>query len=239
MSKSLKQTIVDMLTTNTGRHMLDSGDYYGRNYERHQCKAMHDFENAPSATLEVRIREYNGKPEADLCVSVDVFHLLTQTLELDCLCREFNEMPCADWDGDYYGTSRAQSDWLDSMGFVPKSEAFNTYNWNSDHSQVLQGEMLDMDGDTYYLLQIHGGCDVRGGYTDAKLFKVRDQCAEHAPLATDCGFYTTDPDGEELTLDWMGEWINQDGGSADPEYLLRFAEAIGEGKHPGQVFIAS
>ena len=54
-----------------------------------------------------------------------------------------------------------------------KYEPFNTYDGDSDLSQVLQGAWLeDADGDTYLLLQIHGGCDVRGGYTDAKLFKA-------------------------------------------------------------------
>ena len=54
-----------------------------------------------------------------------------------------------------------------------KYDTFNTCNGDSDLSQVLQGAWLeDADGDSYLLLQIHGGCDVRGGYTDAKLFKV-------------------------------------------------------------------
>ena len=57
---------------------------------------------------------------------------------------------------------------------------FNTYNGGSDLSQVLQGAWLeDADGDTYLLLQIHGGCDVRGGYTDAKLFKTSDDWVIH------------------------------------------------------------
>lgn len=30
----------------------------------------------------------------------------------------------------------------------------------------------------HWLLQIHGGCDVRGGYTDVKCFRVRDEYPE-------------------------------------------------------------
>ena len=39
-----------------------------------------------------------------------------------------------------------------------------------------------MDGEPYLLLQIHGGCDVRGGYTDAKLFKPSDDWMIHPYL---------------------------------------------------------
>jgi hypothetical protein len=39
-----------------------------------------------------------------------------------------------------------------------------------------------MDGEPYLLLQIHGGADVRGGYTDAKLFKPRDDWQIHSYL---------------------------------------------------------
>ena len=35
---------------------------------------------------------------------------------------------------------------------------------------MIQGTWLDFNGREYLLLQIHQGCDVRGGYTDARLF---------------------------------------------------------------------
>jgi hypothetical protein len=39
-------------------------------------------------------------------------------------------------------------------------------------SQVIQGTYLDLNNNHYILLQIHNWCDVRGGYTDAKLFLI-------------------------------------------------------------------
>ena len=54
----------------------------------------------------------------------------------------------------------------------------------------------------YVLLQIHNGCDVRGGYTDAKLFKLNDDY-----FVENCGF---DIDG--LSLDYFnGEFVNENG----------------------------
>jgi hypothetical protein len=106
---------------------------------------------------------------------VSVFHYLSE-LELDHLCDKFNELntDCKDWDGDFaWGVSQKGADFLELIGMEIKHE-FNTYNGDCDLSQVLQGAWLeDAEGDTYLLLQIHGGCDVRGGYTDAKLFKTQ------------------------------------------------------------------
>ena len=41
-------------------------------------------------------------------------------------------------------------------------------------SQILQGANLTINEEQYILIQIHGGADARGGYTDAKLFKCGD-----------------------------------------------------------------
>ena len=41
-------------------------------------------------------------------------------------------------------------------------------------SQVIQGAYLDGFYGDYMLLQVHNGCDVRGGYTDAVLVKKID-----------------------------------------------------------------
>ena len=71
---------------------------------------------------------------------------------------------------------------------------------------------------------MHGGCDVRGGYTDAKLFKLDDWQEPWAVVTDDCMF--ADPEGD-LYLDWRGEWIDSEGSCADDEYLLTFARACG------------
>ena len=60
--------------------------------------------------------------------------------------------------------------------------SFNTYNYASALSQVLQGTYVSINGKDYILLQIHGGCDVRGGYTDAKLFRLSDLTEGYMPL---------------------------------------------------------
>jgi hypothetical protein len=164
----LNNIIYKMLIENTGIHPLDSGRDNGRQWQRNANKTIKDFENAPEATLNI--------DDDWLDITLSTYHHLNKTLETDSYCDAFNKLKCNEWNGDYYGTSASQCDWLENHGFTEsKRGAFNTYNWDSNLSQVLQGTFLTLDGiDEYVLLQVHGGADVRGGYTDAKLFKTTD-----------------------------------------------------------------
>jgi len=164
-----QRLIYKMLTENTGSHVLDSGGIYGRNWSRNQKKTIGDFIREDEEKI-VRDGDYWER-------TVSVFHYLSG-LELDDVCDKFNRRNnnCQDWDGDYYGVSKRASDWLKET-YEPNDErVFNTYNGDSDLSQILQYTELELfvDGqyERYFLIQIHGGCDARGGYTDAKLFKA-------------------------------------------------------------------
>jgi hypothetical protein len=163
-----QKLIYKMLTENTGKHFLDSGGAYGRNWERNQKKKIEDFMNEPEERI-----SFDG---SYLYRNVSVFHYLSQ-LETDEICDKFNRMKVKDWDcEDFYGVSAKQGEYLERLG-AKELRTFNTYNGDSDLSQVLQGSFIELfiDGqyEEYLLLQIHGGCDVRGGYTDAKLFKTQ------------------------------------------------------------------
>jgi hypothetical protein len=173
----IKELIFDMLTENTGRHPLDSGGAYGRAWERNQARTIEDFENEPE-------EKYTYHKSGNyLERTVSVFHFLSQ-LDTDWICEEFNAMPCMDWDADdeVYGVSKAQWDWLKSKFEVKVGYTFNTYNGDSDLSQILQGSWVEINGDVYLLLQIHGGCDARGGYTNAKLFTTTEEHMIHEYL---------------------------------------------------------
>jgi hypothetical protein len=94
-------------------------------------------------------------------------------------------MPCLDWEcecDDVYGVSEAQWNWLKDLGDIKVTKSFNSYNGDSDLSQIIQGSWLTVDDEQYLLLQIHGGCDARGGYTDAKLFKPQEEYYIHEYL---------------------------------------------------------
>ena len=178
-----QKLVYAMLTENTGTHMCDSGGANGRMWQRNQAKTIEDFDDELEATIEKHENTFEGEKYTEYERTVSVFHYLSE-LESDHLCDKFNELntDCKDWDGDFaWGVCQKGADFLELIGMESKHE-FNTYNGDSDLSQVLQGSWLDMDGEPYLLLQIHGGADVRGGYTDAKLFKVEDDWMIHPYL---------------------------------------------------------
>ena len=204
---AVKKLVYELLTENTGAHPLDSGGAYGRHWERNAKKSIEDFEAEPEAVLEIKKWD-NG---LDAYPRISLYHYLTRILELDDLCNEFNAQPVNDWDSDdYYGVSAAGEQWLKDKGFEPIGDTFNSYNGDSCLSQVIQGETFKRDGDYYCLLQVHGGCDIRGGYTDAKLFKLEE---EYQLYDESCSFKLGEGDN-----DWIdyrsGEWTTCEG-----EYL--------------------
>lgn len=164
-----KQIVYGMLTENTGTHFLDSGGSNGRMWQRNAKKTMQDFENEDEQSYEFDFK-YNG-----IYRTVSVFHYLTNNLEIDDICEHFNKLQNENdnWnaDGDFYGVSLEAGNFLNSLEDVEIQRSWNTYNGDSDLSQILQGTTLEIDGEYYFIIQIHGGADARGGYTHAKMFK--------------------------------------------------------------------
>lgn len=160
----VEKVVFRMLTEGTGEHMLDSGGAYGRHWQRNAKKTIEDFRKEPSVSY-----------DEDANYTISLFHYLTRSLELNGICdtfnRKFNKMK--DWESDIYGVSTQAKEWIKNCGFEV-GRSFNSYNGESSLSQVIQGNWLTLGDKNYLLLQIHQGCDVRGGYTDAKLFYVPD-----------------------------------------------------------------
>jgi hypothetical protein len=174
-ANAVQRLVYRMLTENTGVHICDSGGAYVRGWQRNQKKTIQDFMNEPEESYQFDFK-YN-----EIYRNVSVFHYLSG-LELDDICEKFNRRQGADWDGnvgqleDTYGVSERASKWLQSNYEVELGHTFNTYNGDSDLSQILQGSRIKIfnygQDETYYLIQIHNGADARGGYTDARLFKT-------------------------------------------------------------------
>ena len=169
-----QELVYKMMTENTGKHILDSGFANGRHWQKNEVKTIQDFDNEPIESYEFDFD--NG----DIVRNVNIFHYLSECTELDELCNEFNKIQdeSNDWDADadVYGVSIDAWDLLNLNDDLTLEYTFNTYNGDSDLSQVLQGSRLDINGELYYIIQIHNGADVRGGYTDAKLFKCGEYC---------------------------------------------------------------
>jgi hypothetical protein len=179
--KTVKELVYGMLTEGTGTHMCDSGGSDGRGWQRNQKRTIEDFDNEDEEVYSFDERD------GEIMRTVSVFHYLTNNLECDDICDEFNQIQedSDDWDAvcSAYGVSEKAWEYLknihdddDGWEVLSLKRTWNTYNGDSDLSQVLQGADLEINEEQYVLIQIHNGADVRGGYTDAKLFKRGDHC---------------------------------------------------------------
>jgi hypothetical protein len=165
MTNITAQKIADMLTENTGGSMLDSGGFYGRHWERNTGKTLADFMAAPAGTI-----DENGE------LTIDLFHYLNDRLEYAAAL----DAAWSQYDGDHPNESWMENieTFLDMLGVSSNAGyyeggrwGFNSYNFDGCLlSQTIQGTAFDLGGTEYLILQVHGGCDVRGGYTRPVVF---------------------------------------------------------------------
>jgi hypothetical protein len=152
-----EQVIYEMLTESTGRHILDSGGENGRAWQRNQALTLDDFRNEARTTFDVKWGD----------VTVSLFHHLVDRLKYE----ERENAYFHEWakDEDDYWLQLVE-DYADFRGWtVAFSE--NSYNRESNLSQVIQYTVYDSG---LVALQVHGGADVRGGYTAPRIFSIGD-----------------------------------------------------------------
>ena len=249
----VKKTIYKMLTENTGINFLDSGGGNGRHWQRNQIKTIKDFQDEPEASLSFDVyfdrkqneplkNNFKNINRIDLIPTVSVFHKLSKVLDECKICKDFNALKVNNWDSDnYYGVSKEGENFLKSYGFTtPDNPDWNTYNWDNCFSQVVQGTNLISDNnENYVLIQIHQGADVRGGYTDAKLFIISDgmDCDYYNVYDHRCMFSVIDPAIDVLTKDMfkvahenklfldyqLNYFTGNDGSEPDDQYIKKFA----------------
>lgn len=191
-----KKIIEGMLKENTGTNFLDSGGAYGRHWERNQGV---DFASKPAVEVDC-----NWSNEGDrIDFTINLYHFLTTNLTSDDVTDEFNSRfeVMDDWDVLVAGLSGDAIWWLARRFKVRASDLsngwYNSYNGESNLSQVIRYRYI---GDGYVILQVHNGCDVRGGYTDAKLFKLQGDGLCEGVYGT-----ITYPDGRKVDV---STWYN-------------------------------
>ena len=170
--KGINKVIAEMLTENTGINMLDSGGAAGRGWQQRQGR---DFKKEDAVIVEA----YESGDE--VMVMFNLFHYLTTYLELDNNCKKLQKR------FDKFARSPEQEDepWPVSMeefaikineepSMLEYIGSVNTYNYDNILSGVIQYESFFYDGGHYMLMQTHNGADVRGGYSNPRVFKIAD-----------------------------------------------------------------
>jgi hypothetical protein len=188
-----EEAVYEMLIENTGRHLLDSGGENGRSWQRNQSKSIEDFRNEPRTIFDTKYYD----------ATVSLFHHLTEKLTYSPeYTEDFN-----DWAG------QRDDSWLELMEEYPVSMGWrklfteNSYNRESLLSQVIQYTVYDTGSELLVALQVHGGADVRGGYTRPRIFSID---SEYDLIMEDGAIYcdgnAVDSDGPHR-FDWSGgEW---------------------------------
>ena len=201
-----KNLIYEMLTENTGTHFLDSGGKENRNWQRNQLKTIEDFESQKEEVYEFDFKD------GEILRTVSIFHFLTNNLELDNICDEFNEIQNESNDWDFcgaFGVSQNAFDHIEAFWEVNILRNWNTYNGDSDLSQILQAADVEINDEQYVLIQIHNGADARGGYTDAKLFKRGEycECLIHESLSEFKDSYEIEEDMKEGYIETFNDYL--------------------------------
>lgn len=210
--------LADMFTENTGRHMLDSGSAYGRAWERNAGMVARDFLARPAVTYDAEYQTFE----------VDMFHFLNErltyvpTLTADWVAFDAGR-PDVPW-------GESLDEWLDMLGVPADGDGdfysdarwdFNTYNSDNLLNGTFQGVKFGYAGNEYFALQVHGGCDVRGGYTAFKIFTgeidslVCDLNSAYL-RCPECDFYASF-EGSTLSDYSLGE------SPANPDMLIEIA----------------
>jgi len=169
------QVLHDLLTENTGTHFLDSGMSCGRHWQRNQGRS---FENEKPATL--------NASWGYLDITVNLYHWLKGRLEyneeLDQRFHTFattGEMKGEHWLACADAFMKVLADEAEENGTAfggiygeGEPVIVNTYNHASLLSQVIQYYYWEDEDGEHVLLQVHGGADVRGGYTRPVAFDL-------------------------------------------------------------------
>lgn len=154
--------IHEMLIENTGINMLDSGGSNNRSWQMN--RHIKDFRKKQRMVVDI-------DNDGQICASLSVFHLLRENLLYDEVAENLTkEMREYSTSNSIYGLQLLEE--FISEKLEQNVNTFNTYNGESIVSQVLQGAEFEVGDDQYIALQIHNGCDVRGGYTEPVVFKV-------------------------------------------------------------------
>src|SRR5882724_3718832 len=157
-----EQVVKAMLLENTGANLLDSGGAYGRRYDANKKR---NFRKEPSATIEF---DTNKDGTIYPNVTKSLYHYLVNNLEYAGpmqikFDRWVEKQPK---DTSWFELVEKFPAYLTSKKHeVENIEVVNTYNFDCMLDQVIQSTKINIDGQDYVILMVHGGCDVRGGYT--------------------------------------------------------------------------
>lgn len=161
-----EKIVKKMMTQPIAHCLCDSGEAYGYAYERRG-----QIEKEPWATVEwwEDDRGLTGS------ITLSLYHHMCDLLDYDpvataafnAFCRKEKEAPWGTCVFEAFG---------DYLGKKVKCD--NSYNYDNPYNACFLFGLLPLGDSTedfpsHIIISTHNGCDVRGGYSDAKVFKTK------------------------------------------------------------------
>lgn len=215
----MSKELAEMFVESTGSVLVDSGSFYGRQYQTHRAAcgdktALEYCESRPETSFWGMSAD-----RKELYVSVDLYHYLKSRVTFcSDLTEQFNawteeQNEGSKWTGDV-------AKWLDTFPEDISCQEWYTYNDENCLSQDFQYLLWENEDTKYIAIQIHGGCDARWGFTDVKIFEM-DYYGDNHPVydANSCGLYANplnDDTAEGLNWYYDGRnFVGNDGNEPD------------------------
>lgn len=173
-SKTSFELFADACRYNSGRHFLDSGDYYGRHHEKPPIA-----KDCNPVAVEVWTRKGSSP---DISATIETAHFLEAHYEVDHEVQSRFEDWQREREGDWFSLAQ---EFCEEMGLTSQARD-NVYNGENDLSQVYIWEVWteeEKPSDWIYaenplvVIHVHTGCDVRGGYSSPLFCRPRGECA--------------------------------------------------------------
>tara|TARA_R100001530_G_scaffold133489_1_gene106933 strand:+ start:746 stop:1288 length:543 start_codon:yes stop_codon:yes gene_type:complete len=161
--KNIKKVLLKLSRENTGINMLDSGGDNNRGFQK---------------ALKLSEEEIFKNPEEKNLKNTFKFLLdnLEITLNSELLNNDFKHFMYKRKDTNYLNDMLEYGDLINENDdyITKKIDCVNTYNFENILSEVLQYIIFYKNKEYYIILQVHRGCDIRGGYTKPQIFKILD-----------------------------------------------------------------
>ena len=206
-----KGEIYGLMTESTGTHFLDSGGDEGRAWQKNR---KNNFDKAPAAF-------FSFDPNGECYITGNLFDILAEHLTYDEEASKAYEAFDEDVDPDH------KEPWLSTMelfaeGMDSEYTSGNSYEIESSLTGTIQWvKYTDHGGNTVWLIQHHGGADMRGGYTCPKAFRAHDDdtfLRALSDLNASCDCKRVDIWGPHLIdsedgdrIEWPKHWIQYPG----------------------------
>lgn len=241
---STNKTIENMMLERTAHQLGDSGDVYGRNYQRNQENGIDKSTISP---IDFYLDEENKTIHLEQ--TVNIYDFLTKHLDKSYTADKIEEIlytVMEEENIDIYSIWEIQdlfeNNFLESYIYdnyfdetiddytedyyleeipyeLSPSPYFKGYDWintcNGEEfvSQTLQFMCFTDGYNDYVLLQIHGGCDVRGGYTRPRVFQIEDidyflMYMDSMETCCDCGLNDLSLRGYDEISNRDGDWLD-------------------------------